>query len=130
MYPFKIYECAYCGDEATENDHVTPRSRGGRLTVPSCAPCNRSKSRKDADEWLAHQLIRDARCDIGDDASRRLVEMLLRLPALVDAGIIDMGCVGVELASAREEALQLALNLELALTTLNAAVENARALAS
>lgn len=47
--------CAYCGDLATEVDHVVPLARGGGHMldnlVPACQPCNRSKSDKLLSEW-------------------------------------------------------------------------------
>lgn len=44
--------CAYgCGDPATTRDHVTPRSQGGRRTVPCCLPCNTLKGDMSAEEW-------------------------------------------------------------------------------
>lgn len=39
--------CVYCGDEATEMEHIIPVARGGAHTqanvAPACKPCNRSK---------------------------------------------------------------------------------------
>ena len=35
--------CVYCGDIATTKDHVIPKSRGGRTTLPCCLRCNRAK---------------------------------------------------------------------------------------
>lgn len=32
--------CVECGDPATEEAHVIPRSRGGKSTVPMCGPCH------------------------------------------------------------------------------------------
>jgi 5-methylcytosine-specific restriction endonuclease McrA len=47
--------CAYCGDAATQRDHVIPLVRGGSHTldnlVPACGPCNRSKGDKLLNEW-------------------------------------------------------------------------------
>ncbi len=41
------YTCAYCGDIATQVDHVWPKSRGGEDTlencVAACEPCNSAK---------------------------------------------------------------------------------------
>lgn len=48
-------DCAYCGDEATERDHVIPRSCGGvddlSNWVPACQPCNGSKGQQTPQEW-------------------------------------------------------------------------------
>jgi 5-methylcytosine-specific restriction endonuclease McrA len=53
--------CAYCGDAATERDHVVPLVRGGSHTldnlVPACGPCNRSKGDKLLSEWEAYDRI-------------------------------------------------------------------------
>ncbi len=47
--------CIYCGRKARENDHVIPRSRGGKNTrdnlVPTCAGCNAEKSTMTPFEW-------------------------------------------------------------------------------
>lgn len=41
------YTCAYCGESATEVDHVNPRANGGRATLDNgvavCESCNRRK---------------------------------------------------------------------------------------
>lgn len=38
--------CVYCGELATTRDHVIPKSRGGRVTVPACMQCNNLKADK------------------------------------------------------------------------------------
>jgi 5-methylcytosine-specific restriction endonuclease McrA len=47
--------CAYCGDAATERDHIVPLARGGTHTldnlVPACGPCNRVKHDQLPGEW-------------------------------------------------------------------------------
>jgi 5-methylcytosine-specific restriction endonuclease McrA len=47
--------CIYCGDDATQVDHVIPLARGGQHRignlVPSCARCNQSKGAKLITEW-------------------------------------------------------------------------------
>ena len=44
------HTCHYCGDTATEADHVIPRSKGGQDTfdnlVAACKKCNTSKGDK------------------------------------------------------------------------------------
>lgn len=49
-------KCAYCGDQATTWDHVTPVIGGGQTTpgnvVPACRHCNSSKGSGDVFEWL------------------------------------------------------------------------------
>lgn len=32
--------CAYCGESATDREHVLPKVAGGDFTVPSCRECN------------------------------------------------------------------------------------------
>jgi 5-methylcytosine-specific restriction endonuclease McrA len=48
--------CGYCGIPADTVDHMTPRARGGpdalENMVPACAPCNRRKHTKTAEEYL------------------------------------------------------------------------------
>lgn len=47
--------CAYCGDEATQKDHVHPIARDGSDDIgniaPACGPCNMSKGVLTLDEW-------------------------------------------------------------------------------
>ena len=58
----KAVRCAYCGDPATEWDHLRPIVRGKRPTgyvseianlVPACSKCNQSKSGQDWRKWIA-----------------------------------------------------------------------------
>jgi hypothetical protein len=54
--------CAYCGDKATEWDHLRPLVKNGRPTgypssiknlVPACGKCNQSKGKSDWKRWMA-----------------------------------------------------------------------------
>ena len=56
----RIY-CCYCGDKATDWDHLHPLVNGKKPTgyvsdyknlVPSCAPCNQSKSGSNWRSWM------------------------------------------------------------------------------
>jgi hypothetical protein len=53
--------CAYCGDKATEWDHLRPLVSGGKPTgypssiknlVPACGKCNQSKGKSDWKVWI------------------------------------------------------------------------------
>ncbi|HYM78106.1 MAG TPA: HNH endonuclease [Candidatus Dormibacteraeota bacterium] len=53
--------CAYCGDRATEWDHLRPLVSGGKPTgypssirnlVPACGKCNQSKGKTDWKVWM------------------------------------------------------------------------------
>ncbi|WP_209306783.1 HNH endonuclease [Microbacterium paludicola] len=53
--------CAYCGDTATEWDHLRPLVVGQKSTgyiseihnlVPACGKCNQSKGNKDWETWM------------------------------------------------------------------------------
>ena len=53
--------CAYCGDRATEWDHLRPLVKNRRPTgfiseignlVPSCGKCNQSKGNSDWERWM------------------------------------------------------------------------------
>lgn len=59
------YICAYCGNEATEADHITAKKNGGKDVlsnlVAACKSCNGRKSDKIMTRtnyvnrrWLAH----------------------------------------------------------------------------
>jgi len=54
-------ECVYCGDRATDFDHLMPLVKHGQPTgyitepgnmVPSCGPCNQSKSGQEWRAWM------------------------------------------------------------------------------
>ena len=53
--------CSYCGDKATEWDHLRPLVNAGKPTgypssiqnlVPSCGKCNQSKGSSDWQQWM------------------------------------------------------------------------------
>jgi 5-methylcytosine-specific restriction endonuclease McrA len=57
----KDLRCSYCGDLATEWDHLRPLVKHGKPTgypssirnlVPSCGKCNQSKGKSDWKEWM------------------------------------------------------------------------------
>ena len=54
-------KCVYCGGEATQIDHVIPRSRGGtdevNNLVPCCQRCNISKSNRTPEEWTRRNRV-------------------------------------------------------------------------
>ena len=54
--------CAYCGDFATDVDHILPVSRGGTRDrenlAPACSTCNWEKLDFTPDEWRAWRLER------------------------------------------------------------------------
>lgn len=54
-------ECAYCGNERTDWDHLMPLVKHGQPTgyftepgnmIPSCGTCNQSKSGQDWRDWM------------------------------------------------------------------------------
>jgi|SRR5437588_8292846 len=54
-------KCSYCGDKATEWDHLRPLVKAGKPTgypssirnlVPSCGKCNQSKGSSNWQEWM------------------------------------------------------------------------------
>jgi len=68
--------CAYCGsrlrwlppkkgvpapDDAGTRDHIIPQSRQGRLTIPACRCCNKSKGGKPFEEFVKSTRFREAR---------------------------------------------------------------------
>ncbi|QBQ56284.1 HNH endonuclease [Nitrosococcus wardiae] len=55
------YGCAFCGDTATEWDHLRPLVKGKKPTgyiseihnlVPACGKCNQSKGNKEWESWM------------------------------------------------------------------------------
>ncbi len=65
-------ECVYCGGPAQTHDHVVPLSRGGadaeRNIVLACFWCNRSKSNRTPEEWIAEIPKSQCRAFLGLDA--------------------------------------------------------------
>jgi 5-methylcytosine-specific restriction endonuclease McrA len=55
VFAQKGSQCVYCGNDASQVDHVIPRSRGGSgevaNLVPACARCNNAKGDKTPEEW-------------------------------------------------------------------------------
>lgn len=55
-------KCFECGDDATTNHHVVPRSRGGRNTVPLCDKCHGlAHGRKMSTRHLTREALRKKR---------------------------------------------------------------------
>jgi len=57
----EIFQCAYCGDKASEWDHLRPLVKNKKPTgyiseihnlVPSCGKCNQSKGNKEWKIWI------------------------------------------------------------------------------
>lgn len=57
----ETFECAYCGSNASEWDHLRPLVKGKKPTgyiseihnlVPSCGKCNQSKGNRQWKEWM------------------------------------------------------------------------------
>jgi len=64
--------CAYCCKiERCTRDHFYPKSKGGRLTVPACEICQRTKGAKMPRHWISylekHPLIDKERLKILKD---------------------------------------------------------------
>ena len=55
VFALKGNKCEYCGQDASDVDHQTPRARGGSddisNLVPCCAVCNRAKGMMTLEEW-------------------------------------------------------------------------------
>jgi len=61
---FFNYRCAYCGEKLSiEKEHIIPVSKGGGFTkkniIPSCRPCNRSKTNLFLHEWYKYSSVYD-----------------------------------------------------------------------
>jgi hypothetical protein len=61
MTPPATFQCAYCGGDASEWDHLRPLVKDKKPTgyiseinnlVPSCGKCNQSKGNKDWKTWM------------------------------------------------------------------------------
>lgn len=74
------HECAYCGaSESLQMEHVIPVIKGGgyekRNIIPSCEPCNLSKSNKDFFEWFDWKAD-----DFSIDRGLKIVDFIERNP--------------------------------------------------
>lgn len=63
---FDNYSCAYCGDTASEWDHLRPLVKNKKPTgyiseisnlVPSCGKCNQSKGNKEWEAWMRSSAV-------------------------------------------------------------------------
>ncbi len=77
-------ECAYCGATATDWDHLRPLVRNKlptgyinemRNLVPSCGPCNQSKSGADWKDWMLGSAI-------GSPTTRKIADIARRIERL------------------------------------------------
>lgn len=79
------WSCAYCGDPYAELEHEIPIVRGGGTTaincVPSCRPCNRTKSSKHPDEIRETSLSPEAHRRVRAQMEELHGKRLLELPA-------------------------------------------------
>lgn len=82
-------ECVYCGELASTQDHVLPRSRGGTVTVPCCGPCNSSKRNRTPEEWIALLL---------EKPRERTYQVVRRLSFLISAGVVNRYEMSSEIA--------------------------------
>lgn len=78
-------DCVYCGDTATDWDHLRPLVRGKRPTgyltdfrnlVPSCGPCNQSKGGQDWQAWMNGPAIKSPRSRAVADFQERFNRLL------------------------------------------------------
>jgi hypothetical protein len=93
--------CAYCGDTASEWDHLRPLVKAQRPTgfiseirnlVPSCGKCNQSKGNKDWESWMrsAARLSPSSRRTLGMEAR---IEKLKQYEAWGTAAQVDLKSV-------------------------------------
>ncbi|WP_157102471.1 HNH endonuclease [Sphingobium sp. TCM1] len=78
------HQCVYCGDQATDWDHLRPivinKRPSGYLTdyrnlVPACGPCNQSKSGQNWKSWMTGKATRSP-------ASRNIIDLQARIARL------------------------------------------------
>jgi hypothetical protein len=84
--------CSYCGDKATEWDHLRPLVKAGKPTgypssirnlVPSCGKCNQSKGSTDWKEWMMGKARRSPSARGISDVAKR-IERLTRFESWSD----------------------------------------------
>jgi|CXWL01.1.fsa_nt_gi hypothetical protein len=81
--------CVYCGDPATQKDHVVPRARGGKNTLPACKPCNLQKASRTPTEWLIAMHLKAV---VGNPPDRlHQIDRNIR-PELVDRAAVEAAC--------------------------------------
>jgi hypothetical protein len=76
--------CAYCGDKATEWEHLHPIVKGRRPTgypssiknlVPSCGKCNQSKRGEDWRNWITSDAPRSPKSRKIADLDKRILRL-------------------------------------------------------
>lgn len=92
--------CAYCGESATDREHVVPRSLGGTYTVPACGECNLlAGTGLDASLAARRRRIRQA--------FERRYRRVLRCPEWDREELAEMGCGMRQAIEAQEAARQI-----------------------
>ncbi len=80
----KDLRCSYCGDPATEWDHLRPLVKDGKPTgypssirnlVPSCGKCNQSKGKSDWKEWILGTAPRSPTARGVSDVQQRIARL-------------------------------------------------------
>jgi hypothetical protein len=112
----KTYQCAYCGDIASEWDHLRPLIKDKKPTgyiseihnlVPSCGKCNQSKGNKNWKVWMlsSAQLSPTARgiSDIDERIKRLEIYEASKAPTKMDFEAI----VGSEIWTQHQNNLEL-----------------------
>lgn len=78
--------CSYCGDKATEWDHLRPLVKAGKPTgypssirnlVPSCGKCNQSKGSTNWKEWMLGKARRSPSARGIPDVTERVQRLAL-----------------------------------------------------
>lgn len=91
--------CAYCGDKATEWDHLRPLIKDQRPTgyiseianlVPACGKCNQSKGNKPWREWMTSRAVLSPKTKGVTDLDER-IRRLEAYEAWRDVQPIDFG---------------------------------------
>jgi hypothetical protein len=82
-------ECVYCGGTATDEDHFRAIVSGGRPSgyfhtaeniVPSCGPCNQSKSGSDWRAWMESSTAKNSPTRKRIEGTRDRILAYQRLP--------------------------------------------------
>jgi hypothetical protein len=86
-------KCVYCGQTATDKDHFRAIVRGGRPSgyfhtaeniVPSCGPCNQSKSGSDWMSWMESTTAKNSPTRKNIEGTRDRIAKLMAYAGSVD----------------------------------------------
>lgn len=106
---FRVHgdECVYCGDKATDVEHMLPRCKDGTSDfinlVPSCNRCNSQKGTKTQDEYVRWILMRGINDIINKQFSIARQEIIKQIDKIMIDNFLSASFVNEGLSKAYKE---------------------------